>query len=248
MSASIGITLNYTPLYPANPDDPADVDLVRRADGTAHRLFTDPVFGRGYPADVIEDAGPHWPAGAVRDPDPATIAVPLDFLGVNYYSTQMVRAGTTPGPSPHVTAPGLVEVSRGFERTDMGWEVHPAGFLELLRRIGRTWAGPAGVPLYITENGAAYPDAPTADGHVEDADRIAYLDAHLTAVAAARASGVDIRGYFVWSLLDNFEWALGYDKRFGIVAVDEELRRIPKASARWYASQIASGRMRGEGT
>lgn len=242
-SASIGITLNYTPAVPADPTNPADVDVVRRVDGTAHRLFTDAVFGRGYPADVVADAGAAWPAEAVRAGDEAVIGAPLDFLGVNYYTTEMVRAGAPTGPSPHVTAPEAEVVPRGLPTTDMGWEIDPDGFARLLGRLHDTWAGPAGVPIYITENGAACADEPDADGFVDDTDRIAYLDAHLAAVEEARRAGADVRGYFAWTLLDNFEWAFGYAKRFGIVRVDEELRRIPKASARWFAQQIATGRL-----
>jgi beta-glucosidase len=170
---------------------------------------------------------------------------------VNYYATAMYRAnGQRHGPqlvrgrrreSPHLSAPEAEEVPRGLPRTAMGWEVEPDGLRRLLGWLHSTYTGPAGVPLVITENGAAYRDVVTTDGTIDDTDRIAYLRNHLLAVHQAISEGVDVRGYLLWSLIDNFEWAFGYTKHFGIMAVDGELRRMPKASAAWYGSVARTG-------
>jgi beta-glucosidase len=158
-----------------------------------------------------------------------TIAAPLDFLGINYYTRNVVRAGVDDAdPSPVDT--------EGAEHTDMGWEVYPDGLHELLVRLHATYELP---DLYITENGAAFPDV-RSNGSVPDPRRVAYLEGHLDALAAAIADGVPVRGYFLWSLLDNFEWAFGFTRRFGIVYVDfETLERVPKDSFAWYRDFIA---------
>ena len=189
-----------------------------------------------YPADVLRDLAEYWPADLVHDGDLAAINAPIDVLGVNYYTTNVFRAGeVAAGPTPHVSAPDAVQVLRDLPLTEMGWEVTPEGLRELLNRLHREYTGPAGVPLVITENGVAFDDQPDADGFVDDtADRVDYLRRHLKAVHDAIGDGVPVQGYLAWSLMDNFEWAKGYDKRFGIIAVDENLRRIPKASAGWY--------------
>ncbi len=227
----VGITLNLNPATPAS-DSPQDRDAARRFDGDFNRWFLDPVHGRGYPADVVAD---HAAAGvdalaAVRDGDLATIAVPTDFLGVNYY-TRAITRGPEEGNLPRaVPEPGPEA------RTDIGWEVHPESFRALLVRLAREY--PTG-PVFITENGAATHDAPGRDGRIADARRVAYLEAHLAAIAAAQAEGAPVAGYFVWSLLDNFEWAYGYAQRFGIVWVDYATQaRIPKDSARWYRGVV----------
>ena len=250
----LGITLNFGPVIPAS-DDPADLDLVRRVDGTNNRVFVHPVFTGEYPADVREDLAPWWPDDLVADGDLATIATPIDVLGVNYYSTNMMRAarpGEQAGPrivrgrqlaTPHITAPDAVWVSRGLPQTAMGWDVDPDGLRKLLLWLHTTYTGPAQTALVITENGAAYPDEPGPDGTIDDQDRIGYVRDHLAAVHAANAKGADVRGYLQWSLIDNFEWAFGYAKRFGIVAVDENLNRTPKASAHWYSSVVRTGEL-----
>jgi beta-glucosidase len=162
--------------------------------------------------------------------DLATIAAPLDFLGVNYYTRSIVRA------DPEDGAPVMVDVE-GLERTAMGWEVYPDGLFELLVRLHDDYSVP---PLYVTENGAAYADE-RSNGTVEDPRRIAYVERHLKAIARAIDHGVPVRGYFLWSLLDNFEWAMGYSRRFGIVYVDyATLERVPKASYRWYKNFISA--------
>ncbi len=248
--ATLGLTLNFTPALAAS-DDPADLDVVRRINGTANRVFVHPVFTGDYPEDVRADLAPWWDDDLVRDGDMATIASPVDVLGVNYYSTTMYRAdGQRPGPqlvrgrrreTPHISAPEAAAVLRGLPQTAMGWEVEPDGLRRLLEWLHHTYTGPAGVPLVITENGSAYDDVPSADGTIADHDRIEYLRDHLHAVHRAISNGVDVRGYLLWSLIDNFEWAFGYTKHFGIYAVDDGLRRLPKASAEWYGSVARTG-------
>lgn len=254
-SATLGITLNFTPVSPADPDSPADADLARRIDGTANRLFIEPMLRGAYPADVLSDFGELWTPDLVADGDLEVIATPIDVLGVNYYTTNQVRARrageTRPNQlvrgrrlaSPHITASDAVGTNRGLPVTEMNWEVDPDGLYRLLVRLQTEYTGPAGVALVITENGAAYPDLREENGFVNDTDRIDYVRRHLVAAQRAIADGVDLRGYLLWSLIDNFEWAFGYEKRFGIIAVDSELRRMPKASAIWYQSVAETGRL-----
>ncbi|MEU4803197.1 GH1 family beta-glucosidase [Actinosynnema sp. NPDC023587] len=199
-------------------DDDRHRLAARKVDGLQHRIFLDPLAGRGYPADVVADTAwlGDWP-GVVRDGDLAVVATPVDWLGVNYYSPTRVA----PASAEHVTAgpfAGLRGVAllppRG-RLTGFGWEADARAFTELLERLGREVA----VPLVITENGSAFPDV-VAGGRVEDVERTRYLVDHLRAVHTAIGRGVDVRGYFAWSLLDNFEWAAGYGQRFGVVHVD----------------------------
>lgn len=256
-AAELGITLNLTVADPHDPDDPLDRDAARRVDALQNRVFLDPLLRGSYPADLIDDTAPlswhdrPW-TDVVADGDLDLISAPLDVLGVNYYRGDNVsgRPLTTPvddgieHPSRPVTTPfvGCDDVtfpSRGLPRTDSGWEIQPEGLTRLLVRLRDDYAVP---PLHITENGAAFADVPAADGTVPDPDRIDYLDAHLRAVHAAMAAGVDVRGYFQWSLMDNYEWAYGYRKRFGMVHVDyTTLERTPKASAYWYGRVARTG-------
>jgi beta-glucosidase len=172
------------------------------------------------------------PFDAVRDGDLELIAQPLDFLGVNFYRPNLVAAADGDGPL------GLREVAQDAELTAMGWPIVPAALTELLVRIRDDYGE---IPLLITENGAAFDDRLDGEPVVEDEERVAYVRGHIEAVDLARAAGVDIRGYYVWSLLDNFEWEAGYDKRFGIVFVDfETQRRVLKRSALWYRDLIAA--------
>jgi beta-glucosidase len=230
----LGITLNLYPVTPAT-DDPADADAARRIDGLANRIFLDPVLLGRYPADVLEDVAAISDF-AFREPfDEEVISAPLDFLGVNYYTRHVVRhaPGAGAGPSPWVGAADAGFVMRGLPQTEMGWEIDPDGLHEVLTRIEREYTE---LPLYVTENGAAFADERDGAGTVADPDRVAYLDAHFRAAHRAMGDGVDLRGYFVWSLLDNFEWSYGYGKRFGIVHVDYATQeRTPKDSARWFA-------------
>jgi beta-glucosidase len=228
----LGITLNLSPVD-------GEPDAARRIDGLANRIFLEPLLGRGYPADVADDLAAVTDLSHVRDGDLAKISAPLDFLGVNYYYRSVVRAGAGPRRSPWVGSRDVEFVERGRPTTAMGWEIDPDGLYELLVRLRRDY--PSLPPLYITENGAAFADEPGADGSVQDGERIAYLERHFDAARRAIDDGVDLRGYFVWSLLDNFEWAYGYSKRFGIVHVDYATQvRTPKASAAWYADFIRS--------
>jgi beta-glucosidase len=228
-NASVGVTIDLVPMYPLTYSE-ADLAAARRADGSRNRWFLDPVLGRGYPRDMLDEYASILPR--IEDGDLETIAAPLDFLGVNYYTRNVVRAGAGSA------APATVE-SDGAEHTDMGWEVYPDGLTDLLARLHREYELP---DLYITENGAAFVDD-RRNGSVSDPQRISYLERHLAAVGDSIAQGVPVRGYFLWSLLDNFEWALGYTKRFGIVYVDfDTLERVPKASYEWYRDFIAATR------
>jgi beta-glucosidase len=235
----LGITLN---LYPVDPAGPGDADAARRIDGIANRIFLDPLLTGRYPEDVRRDLDAVSDFAHVHDGDEAAIAAPLDFLGVNYYDRHVVRAGAGTGEaSPWIGSHHVGLVDRPEPRTEMGWGIDPDGLREVLTRLRGDYPGLP--PVYITENGAAFPDR-LDGGRVRDADRIAFLDGHLRALARAIGDGVDVRGYFAWSLLDNFEWAYGYGKRFGIVHVDYETQaRTPKDSAAWYAGVAAANEL-----
>jgi len=235
--AQVGIVVNLCPAEPASPSA-ADADATRAFDGWFNRWYLDPVHGRGYPQDVIEDYARkgHIPAPSldfVRPGDLETMGVQTDFLGINYYSRAVIRSEAVP---EHENAPPTV-VADG-PRTDMGWEVAPAALTRLLRDLHTTYGPQA---LYITENGCAYPTAPDADGRVRDVERVAYFASHLDACHDAVSAGVPLKGYFAWSLMDNFEWAWGYEKRFGLVWVDYETQtRVLKDSAHLYRQVISA--------
>ncbi|MEV4841900.1 GH1 family beta-glucosidase [Micromonospora matsumotoense] len=241
---TVGITLNPADVAPADPDSAADAAAVRLVDGLQNRIFLDPLTGAGYPADVLEHVARMVEPTFVRDGDEKIIAAPLDLLGINYYSpTYVAGRPDGGGSSAYPGTEGTVEfLPATGPVSDMGWQIEPAGLTRLLVRIGTDYPG---LPLMITENGGAFPDdaaslAPEGSGRIADTDRIAYLDGHLRAAHEAISRGVDLRGYLVWSLLDNFEWAEGYRKRFGIVHVDYlNQRRTPKSSARWYQEVIS---------
>jgi beta-glucosidase len=238
----IGITLNLWPVTPVT-ESAADVDAARRVDGINNRAFLDPLLKGRYPADVRADVAHITDASHVRPGDEDIIAAPIDLLGVNYYSPIYVRAGAkkTGGTSPWIGCEDVESVPQGFPRTDMGWEVEPDGLHRLLVRLDQDY-GP--LPIYVTENGIALSDIVDADGRVEDPDRIAYVDAHLRACRQAIDEGVDLRGYFVWTLTDNFEWSFGFSKRFGLVHLDTETQvRTPKSSASWYAQVARTGEL-----
>jgi beta-glucosidase len=214
--AEVGITLNLLHVDPASPSD-ADREAARVVDGGFNRWFLDPLFGRGYPEDVVarHRAEGHLPEGPLPFVEPGDLEIgagAIDFLGVNYYSRAVVRSKLVPEAA---NLPPTVVASK--EVTDMGWEVHPEGLFQLLCRVHREYAPRR---IYITENGAAYDTPPGADGRVPDEKRRAYLHGHLDAARRACEEGVPLHGYFLWSLLDNYEWAHGYGKRFGIVWVD----------------------------
>ncbi|MBM6404086.1 beta-glucosidase [Phycicoccus sp. CSK15P-2] len=251
-SLRLGLTLNLTVVDPLDPTDPRDVDAARRVDGQVNRIFLDPLFRGHYPADVLDDVTTFGLEDHVRPGDLDVVSTPIDVLGVNYYTGDVVghRAppSAEPGPleppagrSPLPAAPDAHSHPRGLPTTAMGWEVQPDGLTRLLTRVHEEYTGPARTALYVTENGAAYDDEPGDDGAVEDDDRTDYVRAHLGAVLDAVEAGVPVSGYFYWSLFDNFEWAWGYAKRFGIVRVDYDTQeRTPKASALDYARLIAT--------
>jgi beta-glucosidase len=223
--SELGIVLNLAPVQPAT-DSPEDLAQARLEDGRLLRWYMDPLLRGAYPQDVLDFLGADVPQ--VQPGDLQAIAAPMDYLGVNYYSRSVASAA------------GPWDVHRGGrEITEMGWEVYPEGLTELLLRLHRDYALP---PVYITENGGAFPDK-LANGQVHDADRTRYLAQHIAAVADAMRQGVPMKGYMVWSLLDNFEWASGYAKRFGIVHVDYETQhRTLKDSALWYRAFLQGQR------
>jgi beta-glucosidase len=234
---SLGITLNFTPMTPVS-GSAADRDAARRADGQQNRMFLEPVVRGAYPDDVVADLAAAGAPLPVQDGDLATIAAPLDWLGVNYYTEQTVGAGTRPPgrETSYIGGEDVVEPDPEGPTTTMGWGISPQAFTRLLLQL-HDRAG--GLPLVVTENGSAWHDEVDAEGHVHDPQRIDYLLRHLAAVADAITAGADVRGYFAWSLLDNFEWARGYDQRFGLVHVDYETqRRTVKDSGRVYAELL----------
>lgn len=234
---SISITLNPCQVEPLDPANPADIEAARLIDGVANRIFLDPMLRGEYPADVLEHISRITDLSHIKDGDEAIINAPIDVLGINFYTPSYVRA--TPGAPGALDYPGSQGIA--FRPpvgpvTDMNWQIEPASLTRLLTRIHRDYPGTA---LMITENGAAYPEGPSENGEVHDLRRIEYIDAHLRACHDALAEGVDLRGYFAWSLMDNFEWAEGYAKRFGIVHVDYTTQqRVPKDSAKWYREVI----------
>jgi beta-glucosidase len=233
----IAVTLNPYPVVPAT-DGEADRDAARRIDGIANRLWYDPVLRGAYPDDVLADLGAVSDLSHIRDGDLAQISRPLDALGLNYYRRYHVRhaPGASVTPSPWPGSPDVAFAEPASTPTSNGWAVEPRGLYESLVRLQEDYDPP---PLYVHESGGAFPDVVAPDGGVHDADRRAYLDAHLRACHDALAAGVDLRGFFVWSLLDNFEWAEGYGQRFGIVHVDFATQeRLPKDSALWYRDVV----------
>ncbi len=233
----LGITLNLAPVRPSTEDD---VEAARRVDGNANRLYLDPIFRGSYPEDMLEHYASESDFSFVRDGDLEKISQPLDFLGVNYYMRHTVVDGqreSKPTTGMRFASVGAATIQPpGVETTAMGWPVESDGLTELLVRLHEEYTQG---PIYITENGRAVYDYVNPKGEVNDEERVAYLDDHFRAAHAAIQQGVNLRGYMVWSFLDNFEWALGYSKRFGIVFVDYGTqRRIPKMSAGWYKGVI----------
>jgi len=226
--AKVGIVLNLTPQVPASPSV-ADKKEATWMDGYINRWFLDPLVGRGYPQDMVSGFGNAMEF--VKPGDLEIISTPVDFLGVNYYMRNIARTGNV---SETDNAPRTV--FRGDEITEMDWEVYPEGIYNVLDRLHLDYSFPA---IYITENGAAYKDDISSDGRVDDPARLSYIKRHLEMVKKAILVGVPVKGYFVWSLLDNFEWGFGYSKRFGIVYVDNQTQqRSPKSSAKWYTQVV----------
>jgi beta-glucosidase len=235
--ARVTITLNPFAVSPA-ADTPEALEAVRRIDGLANRLWLDPLLRGRYPADVQQDTAAFTDWSFVLPDDEKIIATPLDLLGVNYYAPSVVDGGGRPAAGPSAW-PGCADVRWvrvPGPHTAMGWRIDPSGLTALLHRLRDDYAG---IPVMITENGAAFDDEPNAGGRVHDPRRISYLRDHLTVLHEAIESGIDVRGYFLWTLLDNFEWAHGYSKRFGIIHVDYPTqRRVLKDSAHWYREVI----------
>jgi beta-glucosidase len=233
--ARVGITLNLAPIRPATTSH-EDCDAAVRRDGHMNRWFLDPLLRGAYPDDMLQLYERRFgPFDAVHDGDLEAIARPIDFLGVNYYAPEVVEA------APRNVPLGCAPVPPDGPTTAMGWRMDPDGLREVLGRL-RTGYRP--VPIYITENGAAFDDpAPNGEPFVDDPERTAYLRGHMGALRRAIAEGSDVRQYCVWSLLDNFEWEHGYEKRFGIVHVDfATQRRRVKRSALWYRDHIKAAR------
>jgi beta-glucosidase len=246
-TSRVALTLNLAWVRPET-DSPQDAAAARRVDGLQNRVFLDPVLHGAYPADVQADTAAVTDWSFVQPGDLEVISAPLDVLGVNYYSPTRVRHWTRERPKEHADGHGEGKASPWIacddvefpfqhgRKTDMGWSIDPRGMTELLLRVAREAPG---CEIMVTENGAAFPDAVDENGRVVDTDRIDYLRGHLAAVHEAIEAGAPVTGYYLWSLLDNFEWAWGYGKRFGIVHVDYDTQvRTPKDSALFYADVI----------
>jgi beta-glucosidase len=240
----VGITLNLCPAEPAD-DSPGAHDAARVVDGQQNRVFLDALLRGRYPDDVVCDfarAGAQLP---ITGDDARVIAAPIDWIGVNYYQPAIVAPGPDSGPRRAAFIPGdaVRYVKQSENVTALGWAVRPHSFAALLRRLRRDYPE---VPLYVHENGAAFHDAVSRDGTVDDPDRRGYIARHIDAVRDAVRDGVDVRGYFAWSLLDNYEWAEGYRMRFGLVHVDfATQRRTLKSSGRWYSNLMRAHRSAG---
>jgi beta-glucosidase len=248
------VTLNLAQVYPASDAEP-DRWAARHVDAVSNLIFLEPMLRGRYPEELISETSHISDWTFVRDGDLSQINQPLDVLGVNFYSPSMVAAATDEvraqitgrwvndpaqadaGPSSYPGTDRAFSIPQDGPYTDMGWPIRPEAFTELLVRVAKDYPD---IPQLITENGCAYPDVKSADGAVHDPDRIDYVRRHLAAVHAAIEQGADVRGYYLWSLMDNFEWAWGYSKRFGMVHVDyDTLVRTPKDSAWWFRQVIA---------
>lgn len=232
----VSITINPAAVEPLDPANPADVDAARIVDAVSNRIFFEPIFRGSYADDTRAVIDRFTGQKHIREGDEALINAPIDVLGINYYTPTYVSAA--PGTPASLDTPGSEGIA--FRKpvgpvTDIGWQIEPAMLTRLLVRIHEEY----GTPMMITENGAAYSTGPGADNEINDADRIEYIDSHLRACLDAISSGVDLRGYFAWSLMDNFEWAYGYDQRFGLVHVDYNTQqRTVKESGKWYSGVV----------
>jgi beta-glucosidase len=245
-NAEVGISLNLIPAEPAD-DSLAAYDAARLVDGQQNRLWLDALLRGRYPDDMVGDfarAGAQLP---IVGDDAKVIAAPIDWIGVNYYAPHIVAQGADPRRmSPFIPGDAVIIAPSTEEVTALGWPVRPQSFASMLRRLHRDYPG---VPLYVHENGAAFHDIVSAGGEIEDSDRSGYIARHIDVVRQITLEGVDVRGYFAWSLLDNYEWAEGYRMRFGIVHVDfATQRRTLKSSARWYSRLIKAHRQLRDGT
>jgi beta-glucosidase len=234
----LGVVFNPSPVR-SEGSPPAPADQIERVDAIHNRWWFDSVLKGSYPQDLLDAYGPL--AEAIQPGDLEHIAQPLDWIGINYYFDILLRGlgsgdDATNRMRAYPTVTGVTQTETRPVHTDMGWPITPEGFTDLLVRLKNDY--PNLPPLYITENGCAYDD-PVVAGRCADPRRIEYLDLHLRVVKDAIDEGVDVRGYYQWSLMDNFEWALGYDKRFGLVHVDfDTLERTPRDSAFWFREVI----------
>jgi beta-glucosidase len=246
----LSVTLNLHVTHPNDPSSADDVDAVRKIDNLGNEAFLQPMLEGRYPGELMADTATITDWSFVQDGDLELIKIPLSVLGVNYYSSSRARKYTGVGErqqadghgnaaaSPWIGADDVEFLPQPGPHTAMGWNIDPASFTQLLIGVSQRYPE---MPLMITENGAAFDDEVSADGRVHDAQRVDYLYRHLDAVGAAIDAGADVRGYFVWSLLDNFEWSFGYDRRFGIIRVDfDTLERTWKDSAHWYAKLVST--------
>jgi beta-glucosidase len=234
--AAVGVTNIVADLLPADPGNAEDVAAVERVDAVNHKLFLAPVFTGTYPSLVHELLDSHGLADLVHAGDLEIISAPLDFVGVNHYQQVAVTSDPEGGPAQASESP------TGTEHTSFGWSITPHALTTVLQQVQQRYTD---LPAYVTENGASFNDYVTPDGHVHDPERIDYLTGYLEAIDAAAAAGVHTAGYFAWSFLDNYEWAEGYDKRFGLVFVDFGTQtRIPKDSARFYTDTITAHQVR----
>lgn len=247
----ISVTLNLHVIRPADPSSADDADAVRRIDALANRAFLGPMLEGAYPADLLADTAGVSDWGFVRDGDVELIHQPVSVLGVNYYSTVTVRRFDGTGEreeadghgdsaaSPWIGVDDVEFVRQPGPTTAMGWNIDPSGMTDLLVSLAEAYPDQE---LMVTENGAAFEDVVSADGRVHDDRRVAYLHDHVEAVGVAIDRGADVRGYFAWSLLDNFEWGFGYERRFGIIRVDYDTQeRLWKDSAHWYRRLARTG-------
>lgn len=223
----LGIVLNFEYSQPVN-ETAQSVAAAQRYDGIYNRWFLGGLFKKQYPEDIVSELGPYLPLGWEKDFD--LIAEPMDWLGINYYTRKLIDN------DPSTSFPSLTEVPGPLPKTAMDWEIYPQGLYSLIDRIHKEYTGD--LPLYITENGLALDDV-LLDGEVNDNNRIQFVDDHLISVRKAIAEGAPVKGYFLWSLLDNYEWAFGYEKRFGMVHVDfETFERTPKQSYKQFAQVL----------
>lgn len=234
----LGIVLNLIPAWPVD-DAPETVAAARGIDAVQNRLFLEAVMEGRYPDEILEYQQQYGVSEAIDLDRLASAVQPIDFLGINYYNVNHIEH--VPGGGGMPAWPGPSEVGMATppgELTEMGWGVEPEGLVSMLERVSESYPD---VPMMIMENGAAYPDEPDEDGFVDDPKRVEYLEQHIEAVHTAMSNGANVTGYFVWSLLDNFEWARGYSKLFGIIRVDRDsMRRTVKASGNWYREFLAS--------
>jgi beta-glucosidase len=240
-NAEVGIVVNINRTLPASPSQ-ADHDANRRSDGIWVRWYLDPLFGRHYPADIVSEAiaeGVLPPEGMtfVKEGDLKAISAPMDFIGLNYYTRFLSRS--TEIPESENLPPTVVQAPRdGKSWMDMGWEIYPQGLFDVLSWLSYEYHVRG---IYVTENGCSFSDVPDLNGRIKDQRRIDYHNAHIKAIHKALENNIPVKGYFVWSLLDNFEWGLGYAQRFGLVWVDHDTQeRILKDSAYWYKHFIAN--------